>query len=463
MADYRPLIARAVEGLGDQTHDARRLLYERARAAIVAQLRGINPPPSETEIARERLALEDAIREVEAESVRKAQAEPRPAAVGPDAIDALGGVASATRMATARRGGAPGSAPLRAAESVSQTAAVCRGAENKYRGAQPHRLSDAYEATWDQAQPPDHERSPDMLKDSAMYGLDQSYELNDEQRIERGPSPVRRSLDDYREPGPPRFYRGLARLIAAALILAGVGSLAYWQWSNSNGLYQFVSDMRSRQSQTSEQSTGEPQSAERVPQEQARPQARAAESKAQSGPVAQRAVLYEGDAGNPPGKEYIGAATWRTETVSSGSGLPPELQIRAEVAVPERNVTVTWLLRRNTDQALPASHTIEIMFDLPKDFPGGGVADVRGVLMKEAENPRGIPLAGLTVKVTNSFYMIGLSAVDADLQQNLQLLKERPWFGIPLIYDNGGRAVLKFEKGSTGRRAFADAFAAWGN
>jgi len=31
-------------------------------------------------------------------------------------------------------------------------------------------------------------------------------------------------------------------------------------------------------------------------------------------------------------------------------------------------MTMTLSLRRNTDQALPASHTIELTFNLPADF-----------------------------------------------------------------------------------------------
>jgi hypothetical protein len=49
------------------------------------------------------------------------------------------------------------------------------------------------------------------------------------------------------------------------------------------------------------------------------------------------------------------------------------------------------------------------------------------------------------------------------VQRNLQLLKDRPWFDVPIVYNNGGGAILKLEKGPTGARAFADAFAAWGN
>ena len=73
MADYHPLIARAVAGLEKNTGENRRALYERARVALVAQLRGVAPALDESEITRERLALEEAIRKVEAEAARNAR------------------------------------------------------------------------------------------------------------------------------------------------------------------------------------------------------------------------------------------------------------------------------------------------------------------------------------------------------------------------------------------------------
>ncbi len=78
MTDYQPLIARAVDGLGKSTGEARRALYERARAALVAQLRAVEPALSESEITRERLALEEAIRKVEADAARKLRTDQRP-------------------------------------------------------------------------------------------------------------------------------------------------------------------------------------------------------------------------------------------------------------------------------------------------------------------------------------------------------------------------------------------------
>jgi hypothetical protein len=56
---------------------------------------------------------------------------------------------------------------------------------------------------------------------------------------------------------------------------------------------------------------------------------------------------------------------------------------------------------------------------------------------------------------------IGLSNADADKDRNIQLLKERSWFDIPVVYNNSRRAILAMEKGTPGERAFADAFKAW--
>jgi len=178
--------------------------------------------------------------------------------------------------------------------------------------------------------------------------------------------------------------------------------------------------------------------------------------------VAQRVVLYEEDPADPNGKRFVGSAVWRTETVTPGTGQAPELAVRADVEIPERRLGMTMSIRRNADQALPASHTVEIMFNLPADFPFGGISNVPGILMKQSEQTRGAPLSGLAVKVTSGFFLLGLSSVDTEKERNIQLLKERAWFDIPVVYNNGRRAILAVEKGNPGERAFKDAFAAWG-
>jgi hypothetical protein len=57
LADYYPPIAEAVNRLEQSTAGMRRS-YDRARAAMVAPLRSLTPPLSESDINREQLALE---------------------------------------------------------------------------------------------------------------------------------------------------------------------------------------------------------------------------------------------------------------------------------------------------------------------------------------------------------------------------------------------------------------------
>src|SRR6202035_5409396 len=72
MADYYPLIARAIAGLDPSAPgESRRALYERARAALIAQLRSVQPPLSESEITRERLSLEVEVRKVDSEAAQR--------------------------------------------------------------------------------------------------------------------------------------------------------------------------------------------------------------------------------------------------------------------------------------------------------------------------------------------------------------------------------------------------------
>ena len=182
----------------------------------------------------------------------------------------------------------------------------------------------------------------------------------------------------------------------------------------------------------------------------------------QLAPVAQKVVLYDEDPSDPKGKQYVGSVIWRTEPIKATGNQKADIAVRADIEIPDRKFKMTMSFRRNTDTSLPASHTAELTFMLPPDFSGGGVSNVPGILMKSNEQARGTPLAGLAVKVTDGFFLVGLSNVEADRSRNMQLLKERSWFDVPLVYVNQRRAIIAIEKGAPGERAFNDAFAAWG-
>jgi class 3 adenylate cyclase len=473
--NYDRLLARAVNGVDMSTAQARHAVYERARNALVAQLRFNQPALSKADVTKERLALEEAIRKVEAEAARNSRteiaAEPRSATTPAGAPDGgaqvtsgppqpnranaplpwAGGVAEEPPKKSAAQGfrdvHALGAGTAKAAKSVGQTRDAYDEEAPQYPNGEPAASSaslysgDLNSIDYDTRQEGD---------------LEPAFAPAEEQPIAIPPvrrRPRRLASAD----GPtlrPLSYGGLATLLGVLIILAAVVTSIFWQWSPITEFYQFFSHTGTKQqSQVSneyrvlpKQGTGRAQGVS-VPYAQVAPA------------IAQHVVLHEEDRNDQQHRQYRGTAIWRTELVSAG--VAPQLAIIADAEIPERRMTVAWSLRRNIDKSLPASHTIEIKFNLPADFPGGGIANVSGILMAQAEQTRGSPLAGLAVKMTDVLFVIGLSAADPDIQRNEQLLKGRSWLYIPIVYTNGGRAILALEKGPSGDRAFAEAFTAW--
>jgi hypothetical protein len=545
MADYYPLIARAVAGLEKNTGDARRALYERARTALVAQLRSVSPALSENDVTRERLALEESIRKVEAEAARKAWVDPTQAGSAarvrapqfprwePPAptADPLAEDEPPSRQRAVRTDGAllrqtatrtgRSIAPAAAASTATAEApAVLR--EQRYEAdpvleqplpedkeepaAQPRSLPV-------RSRPPMNERRSLLdtgvkdfrevvaeseeaseaparsARDSRMLPAAHDYDRIDSPdpygdphgQLQNYPAPsLLEQGPDYEEaahlpkPRPdvarrvsPGFdFKKIAKSAAAIVLLAGLGSVTAWQWPNIVGVYHSVTAPKPEVAKVEQPKQQAPRKITdrheqaSLPSSQMQPAA-LSPAPAPTAAVAQKVVLYEEDPNDPQGKRFVGSAIWRTERVPAGPNQQAEVAIRADVEIPDRKLAMTWSLRRNMDASLPATHTVEIMFRLPQDFDPGGVSNVPGILMKATEQTRGVPLAGLAVKVTNGFFLIGLSASEADKERNVQMLKERQWFDIPVVYNNNRRAILAVEKGTPGERVFAEAFAAW--
>lgn len=176
---------------------------------------------------------------------------------------------------------------------------------------------------------------------------------------------------------------------------------------------------------------------------------------------APRATLYEESPNDPQGKLYSGSTTWRTERIPPVEGAAPGLAVVAHVSIPDRPLTATISIRRNFDRTLPASHTIDVNFDLPANSAAHGIQDMVGIMMKPNQEAPGQNLAGTRVKVRDGYFLFGLSAIELDVQHNTQILKDRPWFGIPFRYSNGSRGVLVIEKGASGEKSLAEGFAQW--
>lgn len=175
-------------------------------------------------------------------------------------------------------------------------------------------------------------------------------------------------------------------------------------------------------------------------------------------PATTRAVYYEDDPANPAGT--VGSAVWRTERVAVAPGRKPEIVVHADVEIPKK-ITMRWSIQRNDDRELPSSHLVKVQFTVPADGAHGAVINVPGMMAKAAEAAPAAPVKGLSVKIADNFFLIGLSNIELDRKRNAELLQDRSWLDIGMMFGDARRAVITFDEGPEGKRVLAEALAAW--
>jgi len=84
MAEYYTVLRRAIAGIDPNVPETRRAVYDKARNALIGQLKAVDPPLTTAEISRQRLELEEAIRRVEREAAAGVAAPPVAAAPAPN-------------------------------------------------------------------------------------------------------------------------------------------------------------------------------------------------------------------------------------------------------------------------------------------------------------------------------------------------------------------------------------------
>ena len=178
-------------------------------------------------------------------------------------------------------------------------------------------------------------------------------------------------------------------------------------------------------------------------------------------PVGQKAIFYEERTNSSQGSAEPGSIVWSLVQESPGGDLPPEPAIRAEATIPGKDIQLRMTIRRNTDQTLPASHIIEMIFLTPEGFEGGGVDNILRIAMKGSEQDAGSPLIGIPAKIADGFFLVALNDTKADQDANLTLLRSQDWIDVPVVYKSGRRALLTMEKGIPGEKVFDDALKAW--
>jgi hypothetical protein len=485
MADYYPLLAKAVAGLKEATPDARQAIYERARKALSAQLRNLDPPIPEEAIEREAQALEIAVAQLETEVAAHATPE-----IGlPTESDFYGLRPADDRPAAELQANGRNSPPPEpfAPNANSQADFPSEPAEDTPKPPKPWRLRFRQEAREElkiavdngaaapgeiESMWPEADRNADLSAPEplAFEASGLSGSATDTERYD-GPPIIRLEArnsfasEAQRDDGHAKRLMVVFGIVGLVVILIAIA--AYRLRDRPEDL------VRMQASPVQGQAASGDKIADRVRAERVNP-ASAPSSAGVSDqetpgagpvtpslPVAYRAALLVQSKEDPTKvNTYLGRVIWRVENVSSGPDEPLRTAVHAEVEIPELKFRATVTIQKNFDPTLPASHTVKLVFVMPGDGPLGNIKQISALQMRQQDKPIGDTLDGITVPILENAFLIGLARGNAEAP-NLERLRSREWLDVPLVLANGMIAKLTFEKGASGQRVFNDAIAAW--
>ncbi len=411
MADYYPLLAKAVSGLNSQTPEARRAIYERARNALLGQLRAMQPPAPEKAIDQEAKALDAAIARLEREYGLFPPVD-RPAA-------------------------APGSPD-----------------ENKDRDR-------------DQKKDGEEKRAAEGEEKPAAEGEEEpsSEMLARESQRPAAPKP------EVKEGGG---LRRLGVILGALAVILGLVGFAAWKLRDrpedlarllpkSASEHKTVGKLGERVGEANGAAAPAPASpapAAPAPAAPASPAPAKPASPTPVIPVAYRAAVLVQSPSEPGGvKTYIGVVVWSRGSSNRGPNQQLTSSIKANVDIPDAKFKMSMVIEKNYDSTLAASHTFTVHFEPAKGSPIGEVKAVNMPEMRADSAPKGSPLIGLPVDIAPNVFLIGLSSGSED--KNVELIKSENWFDIPVRLADGRIAKVTFEKGVGGAKIISDVLAEW--
>jgi hypothetical protein len=583
MAEYYPLLARAVAALPDSNAESRRSIYDRARAALVAQLRAVQPPIAEEDIAHESQMLDEAIAQLEAEAELAAKApapsieaqstpagpsqapdveletktaepppvEPRklaeplvkrpepgpslaqrlasarplstssglpPRPTGEKGLSALEAarqrLANLARSSSSRPAGAPVVLPkptqLPSIDAVKPTVAFKVPTPSERPAAQPAPAqSDTVEdltvpaqadgALVDEAHsiepmgemdgvsneagtPPPFLRkygpraeasatATQMQEQDSASARDGEGEINKDE-AEAGKSGASHPAAPVPVTKKQRNLRPLLICVPVAMVVAAIAVFAWMKRDNPED----IAKLRPAPGAETSADPTQGKIVERIggggvqvprpitsplspnqAQQQITPQ-----QGAQASPVAQRAALLL-DAPDDPErvKTFVGNVVWRLDNVSRGPGQPLAVGVRAEIDLPDAKLKAVMLIQKNTDETLPASHTIELRFIPAEGGSVPGVAQIQTPQMRREDVAMGDSLVGVPAPILRNYFLIGLTRGASAESRNVDMMRNRGWFDVPMLLTDQRIAKITFEKGSAGERIINEAFDAW--
>lgn len=469
--DYYSTLSSSIAALEENCAETRREVYHLARIALIHQLEELDPRCSVEEAAKEKSALMDAIRRIEAESSARDQVQEREAKDEPRTTEAPHSTAANHDMSL-RCPPSPDSMEEPAREGIVTAGAFSpmgpeanwmdsaadtsdrRAVDDDVRplGADQDLLSASGNRpiAVEQQAPEKPVARSSRLNAARFWSRNNQSDaawsrIKPEVRYPIAEESAVRSRRPRRPAGGPIFGTIFGRLVMALVMLGtGVAVNAYLtghlkpEWLPNPA--QLISGPGNEITTTPIREVVNAGPAALAPS---------------GGPsLAQKAVLYDEDSINPMGSTTVGSAVWRDATEANNGAV-----IVLDVDIPAKQLVLTMSIRRDTNRDSNISHLIEFKFHPSAKLSAGAVSDVLGILMKDTERSKGTRLSGEVTKVIPGFFLYGLSRADAD--KNLRLIRERGWLDIPIAFQDRARRILTIEKGSTGEPAINEALDAW--
>ena len=488
MPDYASILRRSIETLPEKTQDMRLAVYERARAALARQLTSVDPPLGPESIELQHQHLEGAISAVEADfsTIATGEGKEPNGAAGDGEMPgetALPGDEEPVEFSAAESELSPASGPdeWEPEETAPPAMAQIEPEPTNKRWGQPKASRApavimlllfaliaagvavfAY-TQWETVQAfiedftGERTVAGSPAADGPSGGDDAPLETAGGDELADAPKTEDRLLGGVAAPlDGAQATQPVADALDATPVDGGVSETADETATETAGETMEPTPGDSGGTQTA--AIGTP-AAETPAVETAATEASTGTETVDAVPqglVGQRAIFEEQGAEGAPGKSVNGVVAWSQKTRENG--LPAIIGV---IDLPDRNAAASLTITKNTDEALPASHLIEIEFRGADGLIESPLERVPALYLKQTAQARGKRLAGEAVPVTENLYWIALSDQGDQVSRNLVLLREGTWFGLPMLFKNGRGALLSFEKGIPGDQVFEAVLAAW--
>lgn len=480
MADYYPLLARALDAMPDRSPALREAVYQRARSALIGQLRSLEPPLSEADIDLERHALDNAIARLERDHggeippAEPVVSIPEPVPPAPEPFPE-----AVPEPEPEPYPGEPEVSPA-LPEAVPPPVATVAVADAPATGVDPVAEEQAEPAIRIQPRKTRISAEPDAARPDPPPFLGPDSATREPTAADENPAADASVIDVSGSRQRPRIdvvapRGGRSRLVrnvaVGSILLAVIGLIAVAAFllrDRPADLQPNTADVAGATADGADAKYADRIGGEAGPADRpAAVQNSTVPVQAAQQPdlaVSQRAVLYEENqsGGNAQPVTTQGRVVWRLENVSGEQGQPLETAVKANVEFPNAGLRLVLTMRRNVDATLPASHTIELAFTLSGAAgEKRSVQDIGLLQAKDEEGTRGSPVSGLPVRVRENLFLIGLSSLRSDIDRNTDLLLHRNWFDLAVKFASGQRGIIALEKGASGNQVLQKAFDQW--